>query len=140
MSLSTLGNLNWLAVVVAAIAWFILGAIWYAPPVMGKIWMAAAGLAVPDGQKPSPIILAVTLVAYLIAAAVTGALAAATGTDTLGEGVVLGVMLGVGYALTAALVAAVYEKKPEPAAYILVNGIYNTLGLTIVGAIVAIWH
>lgn len=140
MSLSILGDLNWPAVVVATIAWFVLGAIWYAPPVLGKIWMASAGLGVPDGQKPSPAILAITFAAYLIASVVTAALAAATGTDTLGEGIILGVMLGIGYAVTAALVAAVYEKKPKPAAYMLVNGIYNTVGLTIVAIIVAVWH
>lgn len=37
MSFDVLGDLNWLAVVVAAIAYFALGALWYAPPVFGTI-------------------------------------------------------------------------------------------------------
>ena len=36
MSFDALGDLNWLAVIVAAIAYFALGAIWFAPPVFGK--------------------------------------------------------------------------------------------------------
>lgn len=36
MSLDTLGDLNWLAVVAATLAYFALGAVWYAPPIFGR--------------------------------------------------------------------------------------------------------
>ena len=39
MTLDGLGDLNWLAVLVAALVYFILGAIWYAPPIFGRAWM-----------------------------------------------------------------------------------------------------
>jgi hypothetical protein len=37
-------ELNWIAVIVAGASSLVLGAIWYAPPVFGKKWMALAGL------------------------------------------------------------------------------------------------
>jgi hypothetical protein len=43
-----LSDLNWLAVIVAAIAYFAIGALWYAPPVFGRIWMTAGGMAMPE--------------------------------------------------------------------------------------------
>jgi hypothetical protein len=45
MNFDALGDLNWLAVFVAALAYFAIGALWYAPPVFGKVWMAAGGMA-----------------------------------------------------------------------------------------------
>ena len=36
-------DVNWLAVVLAALAGFVVGGIWYGP-VMGKRWMGAVGL------------------------------------------------------------------------------------------------
>jgi hypothetical protein len=57
MTFDALGDLNWLAVIVAALAYFAIGAVWYAPPVFGKAWMAAGGMAMPEaGTRPSPAI------------------------------------------------------------------------------------
>ena len=140
MSFDVLDGLNWLAVIVAAIAWFIFGAIWYAPMVMGKFWMTAAGVEVPEGQGPNPLVFGLTLLAYFVTAIIVAALALATGTDTASEGAVLGVMLGIGFSIATSVVSATYEMKPKPLAYVLVNGVYNLIGLTIVSVIVAIWH
>jgi iron(III) transport system permease protein len=52
MSLDALGDLNWLAVIVAAVAFFGLGAIWYAPPVFGRAWARSAGVELPEGEQP----------------------------------------------------------------------------------------
>ncbi len=59
MSFDVLSDLNWLAVIVAALAYFAIGALWYAPPVFGKAWMAAGGMEMPEaGARPSPAIYA----------------------------------------------------------------------------------
>jgi hypothetical protein len=59
-----LGSLNWLAVIVAALAYFAIGAVWYAPPVLGKTWAAAGGLPMPEPgtRRPNPTIFAVPLI------------------------------------------------------------------------------
>ena len=55
MSFDLLGDVKWLSVILAALAYFVIGAIWYAPPVLGKAWMAAGGIEMPaDGQRPGP--------------------------------------------------------------------------------------
>jgi hypothetical protein len=139
MVLDGLGEVNYLAALVAAIAWFILGAIWYAPPVLGRAWQRSAGVEVPEGG-PNPGVFVVTFVAYFVAAVVTAALAVLTGSTTVYDGIGLGVTVGVGYALALIAIGATYERKAEPIMYFLINGIYNVLGLVVVGIIVAVWN
>ena len=43
-------DINWIAVVVAALAGFLVGGIWYGP-VMGKKWMGAVGLTEAEIQS-----------------------------------------------------------------------------------------
>lgn len=38
MTLDALGQINWLAVIVATIVYFALGALWYSPVAFGKPW------------------------------------------------------------------------------------------------------
>lgn len=142
MRFDTLGDLNWLAVIVATIAYFALGAIWYAPPVLGKPWMRAAGTEMPEaGQRPSPAIYAVPLVSSLIASIALGMLAEATASDGVGDGVVLGLVTGVGFAATIALVTATFEtSKPNAMLWGAINGGYHLVGLLVAAVIVSAWR
>ena len=47
-------DINWLGVVLAALAGFVVGGIWYGP-IMGKKWMGAVGLSeeqIKEGNMP----------------------------------------------------------------------------------------
>jgi hypothetical protein len=140
MSFDAFQDVNYLAVLVAAIAYFVLGAIWYIPPVMGRAWQRAGGIEVPEGESPNPMLFVGTLVAYFVAGLATALLAVATATDTAAEGAVLGVTVGIGYAFTAAAVSALYDRKPQPMAWWLINGIFNVIGLVVVAVIISVWN
>lgn len=141
MSFETFGDLNWLAVVVAAVAYFLLGGIWYAPPVMGNAWMKASGVDMTEGEDgPGPVIFMAPLLGYLVAATATAMLAKATGSDTLSEGLVLGLIVGVGYAVVMVGVVAVFEaNKPSSSTWAVITATYNLLGLLITAVIVSVW-
>lgn len=139
MSFDTLQDVNWAAVAVAAVAYFLLGAIWYIPPVMGNMWAKAGGIDM-TGQSPNPLSFLGTLVAYFVAGITTAMLAVGTGTDTAEEGAILGLVVGVGYALTAAAVSAIYDRKPDPLGWFLINGMFNTGALVVVGTIIGAWR
>ena len=101
MSFEVLSDLNWLAVIVAGVAYFALGAVWYLPPVFGKVWMAAGGQTMAQtGERPNAAIYIAPLIAQIVAAIALGMLAKATGTNTFGDGIVLGLVVGVGFAVT----------------------------------------
>lgn len=120
ISFDVLSDVNYLAAIVAAIVWFALGAIWYMPAVMGRAWMRSAGIEMPEGYRPNPIVFVVTFVAYLITAVATAMLARATGSETLGEGIVLGFVIAIGFALTLSAVSALYDRHPEPTTWFLI--------------------
>lgn len=62
-----MGDVNWLAIVLAALAGFVVGGIWYGP-IMGKRWMGAVGLTEDDiKQGNMPVIYGMAFVFSLIA-------------------------------------------------------------------------
>lgn len=142
MSFELLGDLNWLAVVVGAVVYFVLGALWYSPFLLGKAWQRSIGW---DPERASPAASAMTYVvpffAYLVMATATGLIAAAVGSDTFGEGLTLGVIIGVGYAAAHSFVDASFDpNKPEPWTWFAINATYHALGLIVVAIIVSVWR
>ncbi|HEX6331896.1 MAG TPA: DUF1761 domain-containing protein [Actinomycetota bacterium] len=140
MSFDLLGDADWLAVLLAAVAYFVIGAVWYAPPVFGRAWMAAGGL--PDmretGGGPGPAIYVVPLIGSALSAIALGMIAVATGTDTVGEGFVLGLVVGIGFAISIALVTATFEStKPKPMVWGAVNGGYHLVGNVVAAVVIA---
>jgi hypothetical protein len=142
MSFDVLSDLNWLAVIVAAIAYFAIGALWYAPPVFGKIWMTAGGMAMPEaGTRPSPAIYLTPWVGSVLSAVALGMLAEASGADTLEEGISLGLVVAIGFAISIAFVTAQFEsQKPKPMVWGAVNAGYHLVGNLVAAIIVASWR
>ena len=141
MTFDLLGDVDWLAVIVAAVAYFVLGAVWYAPPIMGKAWMAAGGMQDMRGtsERPGPGIYVVPLIGSLLSAIALGMIALATATDSFGEGIVLGLVVGIGFAISIALVTAAFESaKPKPFTWGAVNAGYHLIGNLVAATIIAL--
>jgi uncharacterized protein DUF1761 len=142
MSLDVIGQLNLLAVILGAVIYFALGAVWFTPVLFGRQWQRSIGWAAsqrPPQMKPSAY--ALPGVAYLVAAIATAMLAAATASDTLGEGIMLGVVVGLGYAVTLTAVEAVFDpNKPQPWTWFAISASYHFIGLLLVAVLVSIWH
>ena len=142
MSFDALGDLNWLAVIVGAVIYFALGALWYSPILLGKQWQRSIGwdeARTPPEQSATTYV--VPFLAYVVMAIAIGLLAAATGTDELAEGLVLGVVAGAGLLLMHTLVDATFDpNKPEPWTWFAINGSYHLIGVIIVAVIVAVWR
>lgn len=137
-----LGQVDWIAVLVAAVVYFVIGAAWFAPATFGRRWMASIGW---DESRPRPEMSPVSYVGpalfYLVASIATAFLAAATDSDTLEEGIVLGLVVGLGYALVVTATDAVFDpNKPKPWTWFAISGAYHVVSLIIVGAIVAAWR
>ena len=141
MSLETLGQLNWVAIIVGAVAYFALGAAWFTPALFGRPWQRAIGWDESREAQTSPAVYALPALFYLISAIATGMLARATGSDTFGEGIVLGLVVAIGYALMVNMTDAIFDpNKPQPMVWFLITGAYHLVGLLIVAVLVSIWR
>ena len=131
-------GLNWLAVLVATIAWFAWSAVWYSIPPISKPWQRAVGVdPQAGGGPPLPAIMAATLVLYFITSIVIGLLVEATGAQDAVDGIALGVALGVGFGLATALISQMYEQKGS--VYWLINGVNAIVSWSIVAVILTLW-
>jgi hypothetical protein len=142
MNLEVLGQLNWLAVIVGAVVYFALGAVWFTPMAFGRPWMRAIGIdpAQPQGGM-SAALYAVPALFGIIAAIATGMLAAATGSDNPGAGITLGLVVGVGYALSITASDALFDPhKPQRWVWWAITGGYHVVGLVIVAVLVSVWR
>jgi hypothetical protein len=137
MILDLFGDLNWLAIVVATVAWFAFSAIWYSVPPLSQAWARAAKVDMSGDGPPLALLFIPTLIGYFVTTVVIGLLVAGLGTETIADGIVLGAVLGVGFGMVGALVNQVYESKGG--AYWLINGLNAVIAYSIVGAILAVW-
>lgn len=131
------GDLNWLAIVVATIAWFAFSAIWYSIPPLSRAWADAARVDTSGDGPPLALLFIPTLIGYFVTTIVIGLLVAGIGADGVGQGIALGVVLGVGFGMVGALVSQVYEGKGS--SYFLINGVNAVIAFAIVGAILSVW-
>lgn len=92
-------GLNWVAILVATIAGFVLGGLWYGP-LFGKAWMNAIGKT-PEELQPSPTPFVISFFTALITAVVLSALISSLGITDWLNGAVLGLLTGVGFIATA---------------------------------------
>lgn len=138
-----LGGISWLAVIVATVIYFALGAVWFAPQTpIGKAWVSASGYQSPTtGVASSNLFYIAPAATAFVAVVATALIAQATGTDTLTEGVVLGLVVGIGYAATIILTTAAFEfSKPRQWTWGFIDASYHVLGLVIAAVIIALWR
>lgn len=138
MVFDAFADLNWLAVVVAGLAYFVLGALWYTNALFGRQYRTALGIDPESQQSPDPMLLVTNLVGWLVSAVALGLIVVAVGADTLLEGAVLGLVVGVGIVGTQMLVTTTYEGRGS--ALFKVNAPYMLIGYVVMGAILAVWR
>jgi hypothetical protein len=128
---------NWVAVVVAAIAQMVLGFIWYGP-LFGKRWMSLMGVN-PPSKPPEGMwkTYAWSALGSLVTAAVLDRLVATMGASTAGAGIVAGFWVWLGFVATVTLASVLYERRSINL-YVLNNG-YQLVSLAVMGAVLAAW-
>jgi hypothetical protein len=142
VTLDSIEGLNWLAVVIGAAIYFVLGAAWFAPQLLGRAWMRAIGFDMTKGPpRPVAASFVVSAAALLVAAVATAMLAQATGSTTLEQGLLLGLTVGIGYALALTAVESAFEPmRPQPWTWFAISGGYNLVGLLIAAVLVSVWR
>ena len=128
---------NWLAVIAAAIAHFVLGAAWFGG--MKSAWLAGTGKTEQELlQQGSPALAySIAFVSNLIMALVLAKVIAASGRWSATGGMRVGLVLGFGLAFTAMVTELVFEARSTP--FLLIAGGYPVAGCVLMGAILGAW-
>ncbi len=130
-------TLNWLAIIVSALVFFGLGAIWYSPLLFGKMWMKETGITQERAQKANmPKIMGLTALFSFIMAL---NLALFMNSPEIGasQGAMYGFFTGFGWIAMAIFVTGQYEFRSTR--YMLIHAGYNIVGLTLMGLILGAW-
>ncbi len=130
-------QINYAAVLVAALSAFLIGGLWYSPALFQRPWMRANGFSEANLQKGSTgMIFGLAFVFSLIMAANLAAFLAAPDTTTA-WGATAGFLAAVWVALGIGVVA-LFERRPW--SYTLINGGYWVVSLTLMGLIIGAWR
>lgn len=136
MSLDTLSDVNYLAVLVGAVAYFVLGGLWYSPVLFAKPWMAASGIRPQDARGAAPLYI-LSFVLDVIIALALAFIAREAGASTVGDGIVLGLVAGIGLALPPLAVTHAFESRPRTLQFINLG--YHVVAVLITAVIVTVW-
>ena len=133
-------SINYLAVLVAAVAVFLLGALWYMP-LFGKAWREARGITeqmAAEGQKDMGKTLAVIAVCNFVMAWAVAVVSEYMHLYTWMHGVKLGLLFWLGFAFTMGLVETMTSRR-KLAGFVIDSG-YYLVSLIVIGVIVSLWH
>jgi hypothetical protein len=131
-----LHTLNPWAILVAALSSFLIGGLWYSPMLFVSVWKRANEFAAdPPPAGPKGFLIAFLL--SLVMAANLAMFLNAPGT-TLAWGATAGFLAGFGWVAMGFGIIAVFEHRPLR--YVLINGGYVTVALTVMGAILGAWR
>lgn len=126
-------DVNIWMVLLAALAYFGIGAVWYMPQLFGAVWLRELGKEIGGAD---PKMFAVSFVLELLAVYVLAHFidyAAALGWV---EGAMVGFWVGFGFVLTTMGVNALYAGRTLKLT--LIDGGYHLVGLMVAGAILAV--
>jgi hypothetical protein len=127
-------ELNWVAVVVAAVATIVIGFVWYMPQVFGERWAAASGKSMSD-MTMTPVNYVLMAVAALVSAVAVAMIVKATGADGVVDGAILGAIGWLGFTGAVAFSDRIFNGGTM--SLLAIQSGYRLVSFVVMGAILA---
>lgn len=131
-------DINYVAVLVAALVFMIVGFVWYALPVFGKSWVKEVGMKADDMKQGPGKGYAIAMGAGLVQAYVLAHFVDYIDAVSWIEGLNTGLWIGVGFVAMA--IAANYVFARRSVMLWMIDAGYFIVSLAISGAILAVWR
>lgn len=131
-------DVNWWAVVVAAVINMVVGSVWYMPGVFGKTWSKLIGRKLEDMNKDAVPKYGLTALAALLQSYVLVHFVSFAQASTAKDGAITGLWLWVGFVAITAGVNSLFAGRPFKLWQI--DSGYFLVVLVINGALLAVWH
>ena len=134
-------DVNWLAVVLAGLSSMVVGSIFYAKPVLGKVWMKAAGVSEKQMSKGPGTSLVLALLMSLLTAFVIAHVAAISRpfyeVSALSAGLTTAFWLWLGISVTTVIIHAGFEGRPARLSFLTVA--YQFFAMMAMGLIIGLF-
>ena len=129
-------NLSLIAIVVAAVAGMVIGALWYSPLLFGNAWLKAIGKTEDELASPMPAMIG-SMFACLVSAFAVAIIVGAFGATTISSGAAVGALCGIGLVATAMLSDSLFCGWGWPLYFIQAG--YRVVYLVAMGIIIGGW-
>jgi Protein of unknown function (DUF1761) len=128
---------NYLAIVIAAIVYWLLGGVWYGV-LFSKSWMALENMTEAQAKSVNPFLAyVITFGLNLLIAFVLAQLCLWRNATTVSRGAALGILVWIGFVGPITYTTYMYEIRPVQ--LFAINQFYPLVGLCIMGAILGGW-
>ncbi|HWZ25261.1 MAG TPA: DUF1761 domain-containing protein [Verrucomicrobiae bacterium] len=128
---------NYVAVFVAALVYWLLGAVWFAV-LFSKPWMALEHITPEQASSMNPIApYIISFILNLVIAFVLAQLCAWRNANTAARGAALGILIWIGFLGPMTYTTYMYEMRPKQ--LFAINEFYSLVGLCLMGAILGAW-
>ena len=128
---------NYAAVFVSALAYWILGAVWYGV-LFSKPWMAFEHITEEQARSMNPVLpYIITFVLNILIALVLAQLCIWRNANTAARGAAVGVLVWIGFLGPVTYTTYMYEMRPKE--LFAINEFYPLVGLCLMGAILGAW-
>lgn len=128
---------NYLAVLVSAIVYWLLGAVWYGF-LFSKPWMALEHMTDAQASSMNPVLpYVITFALNLLIAFVLAQVCAWRNANTAARGSAVGVLLWIGFIGPVTFTTYMYEMRPMQ--LFAINEFFSLVGLCLMGAILGAW-
>lgn len=126
-------EINWLAVIVAALASFVIGGIWYGA-LFAKKWQKLVGLSDEEAGKDKLRVFGLSFVTSLVMALTLAFFIGSSADATFGT--LAGFAVGFGWVAMAFGMNYLFEHRSF--ALYVINAGYNVVALTVMGFIIGV--
>ncbi|GEM_PF-81687 len=128
---------NYAAVVVSAIAYWLLGAVWFGK-LFSKPWMALENMSMEQAKSMNPALpYLISFALNLLIAYSLAQICIWRNANTIGRGASVGVLLWTGFVGPITLTTYMYEMRPRT--LYAINEFYPLAGMVLMGAIIGAW-
>lgn len=128
---------NYWAVLVCAVAYWLIGGLWYGL-IFSKTWMELEHMTAQDAASMSPVgPYIITFLLDLLIAFALAQICAWRNANTAGRGAAIGTLLWIGFVGPITFTTSMYEMRPVE--LFAINNLYPLVGLVAMGAILGAW-
>lgn len=132
--------INYLAVLTCAVIAMGIGALWYSPMLLGKVWVDSLDKSEEELKKDFKPVKAysISFIAQIVMAYVLAKILSLVNATTLEEGIRISFMVWIGFTATTMTVNMLFEGKNFK--QFLVDSGYHFLVIILYGMILGLWH